>query len=599
MPPAAYFKEISSRFLALARLFKKAFGKYYAHIAVLIGIGFLSGILEGVGVNALIPLFSFLTGAGGANDPISRTIENIFGFLGVGFTVKHLLFFIAGLFIVKAAVLFLGSYIQLRIVQDYTKNTRMELFRKLFHSSWQYLLEQKIGHLEKVLSLEVKQVAALLGAVSMLVLMTTGLLMYLLVAVNISFSITMAALGAGVFVAVIFQPLVHKTRIVSRTTALQSRANAHFLNENVIGMKTVKAMSATALVVSEADFRFEILRKLGIRLTLLNSIFSSFFQPFSVIFILFLFSFSYKTGAFSLPAFAAIVYLIQRIFSNIQNFYIHIQGIFKELPYLEHVLEYEEQAVKNQEKDTGTRPFAFERDFSFRNVSFGYNQKKVLSDASFKISKGSFVGFVGSSGAGKTTIVDLALRLFTPEEGDILIDGVPAKDIELHSYRRNIGYVSQDIHLINNTIAENIRFFDPTVTDEAIIRAAQQADIYETIQGLPERFGTIVGERGVHLSGGQRQRIVIARALARNPQLLILDEATSALDNESERRIQNVIENLKRQMTVLVIAHRLGTVLNCDMLFVLNDGKIAERGEPKELLKNKESYFFKMYNIRQ
>src|SRR3989338_10635932 len=164
---------------------------------------------------------------------------------------------------------------------------------------------------------------------------------------------------------VILQPLVFKTRDVSRATAAQSRENAHFINENVLGIKTVKALTAVSSMVTEAECRFEKLRKLGIKLTILNSIFSSFFQPFSIIFILFLFSFSYKTGDFSLPAFAAIVYLIQRIFSNIQNFYIHIQGIFKELPYLEHVLEYEEQAVKNQEKDTGTRPFAFEKDFSF------------------------------------------------------------------------------------------------------------------------------------------------------------------------------------------------------------------------------------------
>ncbi len=387
---------------------------------------------------------------------------------------------------------------------------------------------------------------------------------------------------------------------MSRATAVESRANAHFINENVLGMKTIKAMSATTLVIRDADTRFEILRKLGIRLTLLNSIFSSFFQPFGVLFILFLFSFSYKTGSFSLPAFAAIVYLIQRIFSNIQNFYIHIQGIFKELPYLEHLLVYKKQATENREENAGHRSFIFEHAFSFRNVSFRYNlSKDVLSDISFRIPKGSFAGFVGPSGSGKTTIVDIALRLFKPERGEVLLDDVPVGEIDLDLFRRNIGYVSQDIHLINDTIANNIRFFEPAVSNDAIVRAAKQADIYDTIESLPEKFSSLVGERGVHLSGGQRQRIVIARALARNPQLLILDEATSALDNESEKRIQAIIENLKGRMTVLVIAHRLGTVLNCDTLFVLDGGRIKESGEPRALLDNKDSYFFKMYHIRQ
>lgn len=595
-----HLKETLHRFFKLLNLFREAFGKYSAQITILVGVGFLSGILEGVGVNALIPLFSFITGDGGGSDAISQMVEAFFTFIGVAFTVKHILFFIAVLFILKAIILFIGSYIQLRIVQDFTKNTRMVLFRELFYARWPYLLEQKVGYLEKVLSLEVKNVAALLGAISMLVLMTTGTLVYLLVAVNISFSVTAAALAAGVFIAVIFQPLVHKTRVVSRTAAIQSRANAHFINENVLGMKTVKAMSATALVVRDADTRFEILRKLGIKLTLLNSIFSSFFQPFSVLFILFLFSFSYKTGSFSLPAFAAIVYLIQRIFSNIQNFYMHIQGVFKELPYLEHLLAYKKQAAWNREEDIGRRPFVFEKTFSFRDVFFKYNlSKDVLSGISFRIPKGSFVGFVGPSGAGKTTIVDLALRLFNPENGEVLLDDIPVREIDLDSFRRNIGYVSQDIHLINDTIANNIRFFDPAISDDAILRAAKQADIYDTIESLPEKFGTLVGERGVHLSGGQRQRIVIARALARNPQLLILDEATSALDNESEKRIQSIIENLKGRMTVLVIAHRLGTVLNCDTLFVLDSGRIKESGEPRALLGNKDSYFFKMYNLRQ
>ena len=298
---------------AQLRLFKSAFGEYYAHIAVLTAIGFLSGILEGVGINALIPLFSFITEDDGDNSIVTRTIREIFYFVGVDFTIKYLLIFIAAVFIVKAVILFIGSYIQLRIVQDYTKKMRADLFKKFLYARWSFLLRQKIGHMEKMLSTEVKSVAALLGSVSTLILLTTGLLMYLLVAVNISFSITTIALCTGIIVMVIFQPLVFKTRDVSRATAAQSRENAHFINENVLGIKTVKALTAVASMVTEAECRFEKLRKLGIKLTILNSIFSSFFQPFSIIFILFLFSFSYKTGDFSLPAFAAIIYLRENI----------------------------------------------------------------------------------------------------------------------------------------------------------------------------------------------------------------------------------------------------------------------------------------------
>jgi ABC-type multidrug transport system fused ATPase/permease subunit len=168
----------------------------------------------------------------------------------------------------------------------------------------------------------------------------------------------------------------------------------------------------------------------------------------------------------------------------------------------------------------------------------------------------------------------------------------------MSDWRNNIGYVSQDIFLIDDTVANNIRFYDSTISDEAIINAARLAYIDEFVQGLPDKYETIVGERGVRLSGGQKQRVVLARILAREPELLILDEATSALDNESELAIQNSIQNLRGKITVFAIAHRLSTLENSDRLLVIEDGKISEQGVPQELLKNPDSYFSKVFNLR-
>jgi ATP-binding cassette subfamily B protein len=209
------------------------------------------------------------------------------------------------------------------------------------------------------------------------------------------------------------------------------------------------------------------------------------------------------------------------------------------------------------------------------------------------------IGLIGPSGVGKTTIVDLILRLFPLGSGKILMDGKSISRIDIKQWRKNIGYIPQDIFLMNDTIANNIRFYDNAISDEEIKQAAKKANIYDFIQTLPKKFSAVVGERGIFLSAGQRQRIVIARILARNPEFLILDEATSALDNESEIRIQKIIENLKGKITVLVIAHRLSTVINCDKLLILEKGKILEQGVPSELLKDKNSYFYKIYNIRE
>ena len=209
------------------------------------------------------------------------------------------------------------------------------------------------------------------------------------------------------------------------------------------------------------------------------------------------------------------------------------------------------------------------------------------------------VGLIGSSGAGKTTVADLLLRLFRPNSGKILLDGKDIEEINIKSWRKKIGYVSQDVFLLNDTIKNNIKFFDKSVSSEDIANAVEAASARDFIQKLPDGLNTIVGERGIKLSAGQRQRIALARVLARNPEILILDEATSALDNKSELLVQGAIENLKGKVTVLAIAHRLSTVMNSDRLLVLEKGRILEEGAPRQLLKDKDSHFYKMYNIRE
>ena len=325
-----------------------------------------------------------------------------------------------------------------------------------------------------------------------------------------------------------------------------------------------------------------------------------FLQPIVLIFICLVFAFSYKSADFNFAVLAAIIYLIQRIFQYIQQLEISLQRINESYPFLKSSLSYEAEVLTHQEAVTGSKPFNFNRSLEFDGVGFDYNSdSRVLDKVSFGVDKNEMVGLIGPSGAGKTTVVDLILRLFEPLSGRILLDGVDISEIDIKDWRQKIGYVSQDMFLINGTVAENIRFYNDAISDEEVVTAAKMANIYDFIQTCPDKFETIVGERGVLFSAGQRQRIVIARILAQQPELLIMDEATSALDNESEGKIQKVIENLKGKITVFVIAHRLSTVIATDQLLVLKEGKIMEQASPEELLKNKESYFYKLYNLRK
>lgn len=240
-----------------------------------------------------------------------------------------------------------------------------------------------------------------------------------------------------------------------------------------------------------------------------------------------------------------------------------------------------------------------EKGLSFNNVTFTYPGAKTpaIQEINLEIPQGETVALVGASGAGKSTLVDLIPRLIDPQEGQIFIDGIDIRELDLSNLRKRIGIVAQQVFLFNGTIRENICYGNQSVTEEQLRSACEQAFAMEFILSFEEGFDTIVGERGVMLSGGQRQRIAIARALLLNPEILILDEATSALDTESERLVQQALESLYKNRTVIIIAHRLSTVQIANTIFAMEDGRIVESGTHAELIRLDGKYK-KLYDIQ-
>ena len=241
----------------------------------------------------------------------------------------------------------------------------------------------------------------------------------------------------------------------------------------------------------------------------------------------------------------------------------------------------------------------FNKHIEFKNLSFEYEESEglVLSNINFKINKGEVVAIVGASGAGKSTIADLIPRFYDPKNGEILIDQENIKKLSLASLRKNMGIVTQDVILFNDTIKNNIAYAQPKATMESIINACKAANALEFIEEIPEGFEAIIGERGVKLSGGQKQRIAIARALLKNPPILILDEATSSLDTESEKKVQTAIEALLKDRTALIIAHRLSTVQTANKIITIEKGRISEIGTHDELYSN-DGLYRKLYDIQ-
>jgi ABC-type multidrug transport system fused ATPase/permease subunit len=240
-------------------------------------------------------------------------------------------------------------------------------------------------------------------------------------------------------------------------------------------------------------------------------------------------------------------------------------------------------------------------DLEFKNIQFTYPTRtdfQVLRDVSFSVKAGQTVALVGGSGSGKTTLAALTLRFYEPTTGEYTIDGKKSTDYELTELRDQMAIVPQDVLLFGGTIKENILYGKATATDEEVIEAAKQANAYEFIMSFPDRFETLVGDRGIQLSGGQRQRVAIARAVLKNPSILILDEATSSLDSESERLVQEALDKLMIGRTSIVIAHRLSTIRNADKIIVLQKGEVLEMGTHQELIGNEDGLYYKLSKLQ-
>lgn len=277
----------------------------------------------------------------------------------------------------------------------------------------------------------------------------------------------------------------------------------------------------------------------------------------------------------------SIVYFVSQLMEKIKDFNLSSERVFSIMDSQEFTKE--RFGLKHLGKAYG--------DFEFKNVTFGYKDgQDIIKNMSFKINANSTAAFVGKSGAGKTTVFSLLCKMYDIKKGDITIDGISIKDLDKDSIRGNITIISQNPYIFNMSIRDNLRLVKDDLTDEEMKKACKTACLDKFINSLPDGYDTIVGEGGVNLSGGERQRLAIARALVQKTEIILFDEATSALDNETQASIKKAIDNMKNEYTILIIAHRLSTVIDSDRILLVDDGKIVAEGTHKELLKNSEEY---------
>jgi subfamily B ATP-binding cassette protein MsbA len=485
---------------------------------------------------------------------------------------------------------YLERMVASRVRVDITRNLRMDLFDKVTRLHIGYFSDQRKGDLISRMTNDVSEVEiSVVNSMKSVLKEPLTILVYFSVLFFISARLTLITLVllpvSGFFLAELIKRLKRKAK--QSQESLGRLVN--MLDETLGGMRVVKAFNARKYVLKKAEEESAFFRKVNLSIAYKNELsspLSEFLGVAIVAGILFYGGLMVLNNESSLRASEFLTYLavFAQIIQPAKMFSNGVTSVQKGLASARRIFEVMDTRPAIVNRPGAKAVGGFREAIEFHSVGFSYDREPVLRDVSVRIAKGKTVALVGPSGGGKSTLADLIPRFYDPTEGSIRIDGTDLRDADLESLRKLMGVVTQESILFNDTIFNNIAFGMENALEADVIRAAKVANAHDFIMETEKGYQTLIGERGTKLSGGQRQRLSIARAVLKNPPILILDEATSALDSESERLVQDALAHLMENRTSVVIAHRLSTIQHADEILVIQGGAIVERGTHDQLL---------------
>lgn len=501
------------------------------------------------------------------------------------------------------------SFFRLSLFVNFTENTlanlRLALYTNLVKLPMTFFSQKRVGELNSRISADITQIQDTLTTtiaefLRQFILIIGGVILL----ATESFKLTLLMLSVVPLVAIAAVVFGRFIRKYSKKVQDQVAESQVIVEETMQGISIVKAFANEWYEIARYKGKISEVVKLAIKGGKYRGYFASF-----IIFCLFgaivavvwygvRLSIAGEMSVGQLISFVLYSTFVGASFGGIAELYAQIQ---KAIGATERVFELLDENPEEINSDSNKNQEKIKGNVTFKSVAFSYptrQEVQVLKDVNFTAEFGQKIAIVGPSGAGKSTISSLLLRFYDITSGEITVDGKNIYDYDLENLRGNMSIVPQDVILFGGTIRENIAYGKPDATEEEIILAAKQANAFNFVDGFPEKFETLVGERGVKLSGGQRQRIAIARALLKNPSILILDEATSSLDSESEKLVQEALEVLMEGRTSIIIAHRLSTIRNADKILVLDNGKISEEGTHQELINLENGIYKNLSNLQ-
>jgi subfamily B ATP-binding cassette protein MsbA len=576
--------------------------KHFRVVAILaIVFSALAASFEGFGLGFLLVFLQSLTTPG--SEPVKTGIEwfDIL-ILGINGSATERLYRISALIVVTTCMRASFNYIGQICIQfseiSLVDNLRKRIFQQLEAQTLNYFSHKKSGELVNILTSEMERIRQIFGGLAFLITRSFTLIVYSISLFILSWKLTIVSILLFSLLAVALSTLNKQIR--ERSFAITS-ANDNFtarVLEFIEGIRTIHAFSTQEFERNRYYQASEKIVNTWKSVYWISLIVKPLAESISTLILISMIIVALATGLMKVSALLTFFFVLFRIIPMTQD----LNGVVAFLSTQAGAVENIKDLLKPDDKiyfQNGALRFpGFRRSIDLVSVDFDYSlNQRVLHNITLSIKQGEMTALIGSSGAGKTTLADLIPRFHDATDGYIYIDEVDIRKFDINSLRSKIAVVSQNTFIFNTSVWNNIAYGTPTATEAEIKEAARLANALEFILEMPEGFDTQLGDRGVRLSGGQRQRIAIARALLKNPQILILDEATSALDSVSERLIQESLEKLSVGRTVIAIAHRLSTIAKADKVVVLEQGKIVEQGAYQELLQQRGK-FWQYYQIQ-